>query len=68
MFNRCTHEWKILSEHTTESRFETAVNALSGRTSDRISIPHQMCSAARMFIQVVACDKCGELKRFVEHI
>jgi hypothetical protein len=60
----CKHDWKILSENTTESQFECAVKALGERAN--VKIPHQMCSVDRKFIQVVCCPKCGKIKRYVE--
>lgn len=65
----CNHKWTLVSETTTESKFESAVKALgSGKAITRINIPHQLCCADRKFIQITYCDKCGKLKRFVENI
>lgn len=64
----CNHTWRVVRETTTKSKFEVATSALDGFASGKIKIPHQMCSAERKHIQVLACDKCGKLKRFVEVI
>ena len=64
----CKHKWKVLSETTTVSQFEHAITVLKPSTQGRLTIPGQMCDADRKHIQIVACDKCGKLKRFVERI
>lgn len=63
----CKHQWKILSEKTTKSRFELAIEAIRGNTRET-DLPHQFCDTSRKFIQIVTCLKCGKLKRFVEEI
>lgn len=67
MFNKCKHEWKVLSETVTKSKFESTLAAIGGDAANS-RIPHQMCQADRKHIQVFTCPKCGELKRFVEDI
>jgi hypothetical protein len=62
----CKHEWKILSETVTKSKFECAMEVIG--TLGKGTIPHQMSCANRKHIQVFACDKCGKLKRFVEQL
>ena len=64
----CKHDWSVLSETVTKSKFESAMEALSQRCDGRVSVPHQMSCAERKHIQIVTCSKCGELKRFVEYI
>ena len=64
----CKHKWEVLSETTTKSKFETALDVYKASTATKVSIPHQMCCANRKFIQVVACSKCGKLSRYVENI
>lgn len=64
----CKHEWKTLSETVTKSKFEIAREALRIENLSEISMPHQLCDADRKHIQIVTCDKCGKLKRFVENI
>ena len=64
----CKHDWKMLSERTTESKFECAVKSLGGSAIGDVNIPHQMCCTDRKFIQVVYCHKCGKIKRYVEAI
>jgi len=68
MFNKCIHKWKILSETVTESKFEHASKQIPNREVRQVTIPHQMCDASRKLIQIVTCEKCGKLKRFVESI
>lgn len=66
----CKHDYELISETTTKSKFECA-NESYGNMSERltsIKIPHQMCCAERKHIQVFTCKKCGKLKRFVEDI
>lgn len=62
----CKHEWKILSEVVTKSKYEVAIGASSDSGTRSIKLPWQLCCAERKHIQTFACDKCGKLKRFVE--
>ena len=64
----CKHEWRVLSETTTASQFEHAFTLLEHSMKGKFTIPPQMCDADRKHIQIVVCDKCGKLKRFVESI
>lgn len=66
----CNHEWKVLSSTVTESKFEIAMKTIreSSPNNTNTTIPHQMCCADRVFVEIVTCDKCGKLKRFVENI
>jgi hypothetical protein len=66
----CKHDWKMLSETVTKSKFESAANSIDNMksTSTKARIPHQMCCADRKVIQIVTCVKCGKLKKFVENI
>lgn len=58
----CKHDWKVLSETTTESRMSHAVSmGIEFKTKDSTLIE-------RKFIQIIICEKCGKLKRFVEDI
>ena len=59
----CKHKWEILSETTTKSKFEVAIETVGNE-----SLPPQMSCTKRKFIQVVACSECGKFKRFVENI
>jgi hypothetical protein len=63
----CKHKWSILSETITKSTFDLAMETLkgAGHTSD-FTLPGQLCKGERRHIQVITCDKCGRLKRFVE--
>ena len=64
----CKHEWKVLSETITESKFEHAIKNFSIANVAEMCIPRQMSDATRKHIQVFSCNKCGKLKRFVETI
>lgn len=64
----CLHDWKILSETVTKSKFESAMSIVTARTDKTFTIPAQMCDASRKHIQIVTCTKCGRMKRFVEDI
>lgn len=64
----CVHDWKILSETVTVSKFESSISALDGISSGTGNLPPQLCCADRKHIQIVTCFKCGKLKRFVERI
>ena len=63
----CKHEWKLLTETVTKSKFEIAIAPFIDRVT-KIDIPPRMCDASRKHIQVFTCEKCGKLKRFVEEI
>ena len=58
----CQHKWKLISETTTKSRMEH----LTEIGVSEVSNLHK--AADRKYIQIVACDECGKLKRFVEEI
>ena len=58
----CKHKWVILSETTTKSRIEVL------RECGVSSIRGLLNPVDRKFIQIVQCEKCGKLKRFVEPI
>jgi len=60
--SKCKHIWRLLSEVTTESKFEHSLRVL-GKIN---SLPGQLACAKRKHIQVVVCNECGKLKRFVE--
>ena len=65
----CKHDWKLISETVTVSKFQLSMEASeSTGLVGKIKIPHQLCCADRKHIQIVSCDKCGKLKRFVENI
>ena len=64
----CKHEWALLSETTTTSKFDDSVRAFSHAGGAKFTLPDQLCCADRKHIQVFTCGKCGNLKRFVEEI
>lgn len=59
----CKHKWSVLSETYTKSAFDEitayGLSSLKGGNAELFS---------RKFIQIVQCDRCGSLKRFVEDI
>jgi len=58
----CRHQWKILSEITTQSAAEHAMGL-------GLTIKGQRTGALeRKHIQVIVCEKCVKLNRFVEEI
>jgi len=58
----CKHEWKVLSTEVTESQIEMLNRVIPGTSKAYTSM------FERKHIQIVSCDKCGKLKRFVEKI
>ncbi len=58
----CKHEWKMLSEQTTVSALEESVRLGTVITKGHGSLMD------RKLIQIVTCEKCGKLERFVEDI
>lgn len=58
----CKHDWSLLSETTTKSRVEVL------RECGVASLKGLFKPVDRKHIQIVACKKCGKLKRFVEDI
>lgn len=64
----CKHKWKVLSETVTQSMVEMAIAALAGSSRDSSNIPAQLCQGDRKHIQIVTCEKCGKLQRYVERL
>lgn len=64
----CRHKWETLSETVTESKFENSVKVVRENCKNVGNIPGQMVCADRKHIQIITCNKCGKLKRFVENI
>lgn len=65
----CKHEWKLLSETVTKSKYESSIEAVKDLCANtKLSLPWQMCDADRKHIQLFTCEKCGKLKRYVEKI
>jgi hypothetical protein len=60
----CKHEWKLLFEKETKSKFES-VYSMTFSNSKKIQIPWQMCNATKKYIQILSCKKCGKIKKFV---
>jgi len=64
----CKHEWMLISETVTKSKYEVAIQELKAAGVKTISLPWQLSDADRKHIQVFSCEKCGKFKRFVEDI
>jgi hypothetical protein len=64
----CKHDWSVLSESVTESKYEVTIRSTKGFATGKTNIPWQLCDASRKHIVIVCCKKCGKLKRFVEDI
>lgn len=65
----CNHDWKVLSETTTKSAFEVAMEtAKESNVVGKTTIPWQMCNTDRKYIVVCSCSKCGKIKKFVENV
>jgi len=60
----CKHEWKLISETTTRAAIEVLGSVGMPFHIDKGG-PH---FTERKHIQLVQCDKCGKLKRFVEKL
>ena len=56
----CKHEWKMLSETEHESPF------LKSRIKNARGLSESVIRGK--LIQIVVCDKCGSIKKFVEEI
>jgi len=66
----CKHDWKLLSETITESKFEHTIRIIKSINNGEreMQLPWQLVDADRKHIQTFTCSKCGKLKRFVEDI
>jgi len=62
----CKHKWTILSETTTVSKLEHADRLQKVITTGTLEAVIEVTK--RKFIQIITCDKCGKVKRFVEII
>ena len=54
----CKHDWKVLSETKTESQLEQ-IKRLGLQVTKGGSL-----ACERKLIQIITCQKCGQLKRF----
>lgn len=63
----CKHQWKIISENKTESQAEQFVR-LMGKCPKPQDTYTSYELSKRKLIQIVSCEKCGKLKRFVTEI
>lgn len=58
----CKHEWKVLSEVTTKSKFSELAGVTRMKSVDIEEL------TARKHILTVTCEKCGDIKQFVNEI
>jgi hypothetical protein len=64
----CKHEWELINQVITQSKFEHAMNQMKEFDKGSAKLPWQLCSAERKVIQIFTCKKCGKLKKFVDKI
>jgi hypothetical protein len=65
--NVCKHQWKVLSEATTESKAEQ-MNRLTGEIPaprNRLDLEPLL---GKKLIHIVTCTECGKIKRYVTTI
>jgi len=70
-WNKHKHDYVVLSETTTKSRFQRALEAIEaneGKYSRSTCVPHQLCHDNGKFIQILKCTTCGKIQRYVEEI
>lgn len=60
----CIHKWQVVSETTTKSAFDVVLDSLTEKGYEAKNL--KGLETERFFIQVVACEKCGKLKRYKE--
>lgn len=65
---QCKHEWKLLSDTTSESSIEVATKALPMSQLKSFKLPHQTCHTERLHEQVFTCEKCGKIKRYKQWV
>ena len=58
----CKHNWKILSETRTDSIAERAIK--NGMHISRCT-SHYL---KQTLVQIVTCEKCGKIKRYVSEV
>jgi len=58
----CKHKWTVVSETVTKSPIEVI------RESGFTNVKNLSNPTDRKHIQIVQCEKCGKLKRFVEKL
>ncbi|MCK5606767.1 hypothetical protein KAR91_32995 [Candidatus Pacearchaeota archaeon] len=58
----CKHNWKILHSEISESMMEQAVRLGGEITEGNASI------FTKKSIQIVTCDKCGKIRKYVEEV
>lgn len=58
----CKHNWKILSEIRTDSIVDRAIK--NGMHIKRCSSD----DLKQTLVQIVTCEKCGKIKRYVSEV
>jgi len=63
----CLHKWRVVSEKIILSSFERATACIKeiGTSLDTLKLSGELCDNKQTFIQIIACDECGKLKRYV---
>lgn len=64
----CKHSWKLVAETTTKSVLEHTLEQTAKYDKHFSSLPPQLSKGSRKFIQILQCEKCGKLNRFVDNI
>ena len=71
----CKHEWKVLSEKTTKSKLDQLnAGGLSNLKANGALILELTSGAllleltSRKHILTITCEKCGDIKQFVNEI
>ena len=59
----CKHDWKVLSDVTMESPFDTAIKALA-TVNSRPKRMNKMPSCRTTQVIICSCNKCGKIKKF----
>lgn len=60
----CKHDWTVLSDKVTKSGFE-----IMAETHEvKINANTSTCILDRKSITIVACKKCGAIKKFVTEV
>lgn len=57
----CKHDYELISEVTTKSRYEHAFDVAAAYGAN--DVKHTL-DLERKFIQVLVCNKCGNVKRY----
>lgn len=62
----CKHNWQLISETKTESMLEQMDRIFPEKTQTLASVKEFLLQ--KKLIQIVECNRCGKIKKFVEDI